>query len=284
MRWLGFAVAVSVMACCVGAVFAADESLLGIDHIPLAVKDLEQAVKTYQRLGFVIKPGRFHANGIRNAQVKYANGAGIELITATEPNDELTRRYLSLLSAGEGPAFVGFHCSDLGPVVERLRAANLAYSSDDGILEVGAPELDWLFVFAGTNQSLTDRPEHFAHPNTADATLAVWIAVSDPERVTAFFRDLGARLERKQVNVPDSDTAMVATLAEGEVVILPKQRQLIPGRPIVGVVFHVRDLDATLRVLRAGGVRSIRQLQTAGHRSVFVPPQQTRGAWLEFRQ
>lgn len=259
-------------------------ALIGIDHIPLVVKNLERATRTYQRLGFAIKPGRFHADGIRNAHVKYPDGAGIELITADRASDDLTRQYLGLLSAGEGPAFVSFHTADLGAVTQRLETSGVGYSLHDGLLDVRAPELEWLFLFAGTNQSPTDRPENFAHPNTADATSAVWIAVSDERPLLAFFSDLGARIEHKQVFVPESRLATVVQSANGEVILLPASRQLIPGRPIVGVVFHVRDLEATRRVLRAGNVRGTRQLQTTSYRSVFVPPAETRGVWLEFRQ
>jgi len=35
--------------------------LIGIDHIPLAVKNLEQASDSYRRLGFALKPGRFQS-------------------------------------------------------------------------------------------------------------------------------------------------------------------------------------------------------------------------------
>ena len=63
---------------------------IGIDHIPLAVNDLASATETYRRLGFAIKPGRFHADGIRNNHVKFEDGAGIELITASAPTDALT--------------------------------------------------------------------------------------------------------------------------------------------------------------------------------------------------
>ena len=263
---------------------ASNGALIGIDHIPLVVKDLDRATRTYQRLGFAIKPGRFHADGIRNAHVKYPDGAGIELITADQANDALTRQYLGLLSAGEGPAFVSFHVADLAPVTERLGRSGLDYSEHDGLLDLRAPALEWLFLFAGTNQSPTDRPENFAHPNTADATSAVWIAVSDATPLVAFFTSLGAQIEHKQVFVPEPRLATVVQSANGEIILLPASRQLLAGRPIVGVVFHVRDLDATRRVLRAGNVQGIRQLQTTSYRSVFVPPSQTHGVWLEFRQ
>jgi Glyoxalase-like domain len=53
-------------------------ALLGIDHIPLAVKDLERATETYRRLGFAIKPGRFHADGIRNNSPRDTRGVWLE--------------------------------------------------------------------------------------------------------------------------------------------------------------------------------------------------------------
>jgi hypothetical protein len=259
-------------------------ALIGIDHMPFAVKDLDRAILEFQRLGFAIKPGRFHADGIHNAHVKFPDGAGIELITASAPADDLTRRYLRFLAAGEGPAFVSFHSASLAELTQHLEKAHFAAAAHDGLLEVQDPALEWLFLFAGTNQSPTDLPEHFAHPNTADATLAVWIAGRDEARMAAFFTGLGARIERKRVFVPDAMLATVATVANGEVIFLPPSRQLIADHPIVGAVFHVRDLDTAERVLRSGKVRGIRKLQAESHRSLFVPPQETAGVWLEFRQ
>ena len=63
---------------------------LGLDHIPVAVRDLERAAATFRRLGFALKPGRPHANGIRNVHVKFPDGSGIELLTAPRPQDELS--------------------------------------------------------------------------------------------------------------------------------------------------------------------------------------------------
>jgi catechol 2,3-dioxygenase-like lactoylglutathione lyase family enzyme len=125
---------------------------IGIDHIPLAVNDLARATETYRRLGFAIKPGRFHADGIRNNHVKFEDGAGIELITASAPTDALTAGYLKLLSRGEGPAYVGFHTANLPAVRDGLEHLGQAYSLDNGILEFTNAELQWLFLFEGTNQ------------------------------------------------------------------------------------------------------------------------------------
>ena len=47
----------------------------------------------YQRLGFSLKPGRFHAHGLRNNHIKFEDGSGLELISPPgHPTDDLTRR------------------------------------------------------------------------------------------------------------------------------------------------------------------------------------------------
>src|SRR5215467_13081676 len=75
--------------------------LAGMDHIPVVVRDLEQAEADFKRLGFAIKPGRFHPDGIRNAHVKFPDGTEIELITAPAATDALTSDYRASLQSGE---------------------------------------------------------------------------------------------------------------------------------------------------------------------------------------
>jgi hypothetical protein len=265
-------------------VLAAGEPLLAINHIPLAVKDVDQAAETYQRLGFAIKPGRPHEDGIRTQLIKFpTDGAGIELITAPAATDPLTARYLRLIGQGEGPAFVCFVTHDMGVLQQRLAQQSEAYSLHDGMVEPQAPALSWLFIAGGDNLSPTDKPEHFAHVNTAYTTLAVWIAGGDQGHMRAFFARMGARLGRKRVHVPDPVMADVAEVAGGEVVFLPERRQLVPGRLIVGVSMGVRDLAAARRVLELAGIQPVVQ-PDASQPAVLIGPRDTYNVWLELRE
>ncbi|HZQ10624.1 MAG TPA: VOC family protein [Anaerolineae bacterium] len=55
--------------------------ILGIDHILIAVEDLELAIETYQQLGLQVLPGGRHPNkGTHNAIVPLADGTYLELI------------------------------------------------------------------------------------------------------------------------------------------------------------------------------------------------------------
>lgn len=261
------------------------QPLIRIDHVPLAVRNLDRAVNTYRRLGFTIKPGRFHANGIRNMHVKFANGAGIELITAGVPEDDLTRHYLALLAQGEGPAFVGFYTPQLNALEERLDRSGIPYRLDGNLLVFSDPELAWVFIFDVPNVARNEKPEYFRHPNTACATLGVWIAGDDEARMLKLFKALGARIERRRVYAPDSALADVATLADsGKVVFLPAEHQILRGRPVVGIIFQTKDLNTLDREIRSGGIIPASTRKTTAYRSTFVAPRDTHGVWLEFRE
>jgi len=147
-------------------VLAAGPAVAGLDHVPIAVRDLPAAAADYRRLGFVLKPGRPHENGIENVHAKFPDGTEIELITAPAARDALTSRYRRHLESGDGPAFLALH-------------------APGGVEGIQAP--DYVF-FARLNHSPTDRPEHFAHPNTARTRaivpgrpiVGVTVGVADP--------------------------------------------------------------------------------------------------------
>ena len=83
----------------------AKSALVAIDHVPVAVRDLDAAVRDFGRFGFSFKPGRPHPNSILYQHIKFRDGSELELITASEPRDTLARDYLEFLRVGEGGAF-----------------------------------------------------------------------------------------------------------------------------------------------------------------------------------
>src|SRR5206468_10550639 len=59
-----------------------------LDHVVIAVGDLEQAIADYRSLGFTVAPGGRHPGRTsHNALIVFEDGAYIELIAWTAPND-----------------------------------------------------------------------------------------------------------------------------------------------------------------------------------------------------
>jgi hypothetical protein len=254
---------------------------LGLDHIPVAVGDLERASATFRDLGFALKTGRYHANGIRNAHVKFPNGAGIELLTAPKAVDVLSAHYVDLLRAGEGPAFVSFHARDTQRLHEALREGGYDFRLDGEATELQSPKFAYVFVVRD-NRSPTDRPEHFAHANGTTALSAVWVATEHADALARLLVQLGGREQRRQVLAPNPVEASVVTLAEGAVVILGKQYQVIAGRPVIGASLVVPDIARVRRMLVLAQIKP--WAGTGAAERVVVEPSIAHGMWLEFRR
>ena len=138
----------------------------GLDHIIILVNDLEAAASRYRALGFALKPGRPHDNGIRNQHVKFEDGTELELLTAPEAKDALTAQYRRYLAQGDGPAHVVLYPPDAGALAARI-VGGMFGAQRDGLITFPIGHRLRPIFFGGRNKSPTDRPEHFAHGNSA---------------------------------------------------------------------------------------------------------------------
>src|SRR5262245_30864971 len=175
--WLGLAAAVTLAAPTLAEDCGAPATPLGLDHLVVAVADLERASARYRELGFVLKPGRPHDNGIRNQHVKFRAGTEIELLTAPQARDSLTQEYLRHIRAGDGPVFLALYWPGTD-LAQRLLPLGLRSGTDGFDSFPDGDRLRHVF-FWHRNSSPTDRPEHFAHANTAESLVAVWLAGDD---------------------------------------------------------------------------------------------------------
>ena len=78
-------------------------------------------------------------------------------------------------------------------------------------------------------------------------------------------------------------TADVAQFQEGEVLLLPGSRQLVPGRRIVGATVRVGSI-ATVRQRLAEQKIPLDSAEDVQGSRVVVAPAFTHGLWIEFRQ
>ncbi len=260
-------------------------SIIGIDHIPVAVGDLDRASESYRAFGFTLKPGRLHRDGIRNNHVKFEDGSGIELISPpASPVDEVTADYIGRIAEGDGPAYLSFHARDTEKLVSVLQAASIDFKQND-FIKLEDPGLNFLF-FDQDNRSPTDRPEHFVHSNAAVAMTGVWLALDEPTRqsLTKLLLTLGAVANSQTVFVPAATKAVVFIVQNGRIVLLSESRQLISGRPIIGVEFEVRNFTAAAQCLGSRAMSSPAHSESSGEKRLFIPPAGGHGLWLEFHK
>ncbi|HWP56893.1 MAG TPA: VOC family protein [Candidatus Acidoferrales bacterium] len=196
--------------------------LLGIDHIVIAVRDLDAAARDYERLGFTVVPGGRHPVGTHNALIALADGSYIELISFYRENPN--HRWWKPLQIGEGLVDFCMQTSDLLDDLETMRSAGIrmhdpqpwSRTRPDGY------ELKWRLAIPQEGdrgvapfliQDETPReervPRQVDHANGATGIAGLTIAVTDPIVVRDWYRSL-VRRHGEPVRRPELGAAGVA--------------------------------------------------------------------------
>ncbi|MGF1610040.1 MAG: VOC family protein [Kiloniellales bacterium] len=192
-----------------------------IDHIVLAVRDLDAAARVYGALGFTLTPRAYHEDrmGTSNRLAQFAGKNFIELLEVDRP-DKLAPHDFS-----RTPPFFNFGAHNKAAVAKRDGLSMLVFAGDDARADIAAfeaagvptyapfdfdrqarlpdgrevtvsftlafatsPDMPGIAFFVCQNRA----PQHFwkpafqEHANGATGIKAVYLASSDPERDGAF--------------------------------------------------------------------------------------------------
>lgn len=175
-----------------------------LDHVVIAVADLEQAMADYRELGFTVCPGGVHHGGVsHNALVIFADGSYFELIAYRQAAPDV--RWWQILS-GAGEGFVDFALlpgdvdSDLAAARQRGLALNGPIAG--GRLRLDGARLDWKIVRPATTDlpfwcaDVTPRElrvpagDMRAHANGVTGISGVTVAVRDIDASTGRYSAL----------------------------------------------------------------------------------------------
>lgn len=243
----------------------------GIDHVVIAVHDLDLAAATFSRLGFTLTPRGFHDFGSQNHCIMFADDY-IELLAVPKPHP-FNQYYSDFLGHGEGLAATVLKTDDAAALAEEFAAAGLAPSGPVSLSRpvlvgngaqharfalVGLP-LDAtpghrMFACQHLTRGLVWRPEWQSHANGAARLAAVAIADEVPAIAAVpyqrIFNSKTAPIaEGLRVDTGDMPLAFVTERALAKK--LPGV--WISGRPepaAVALFVHVADRDAAEQVLR----------------------------------
>jgi len=164
-----------------------------IDHVIAVYNDLENVVKNYEDLGFTLKQGYKHKNGLINAHIKFKNGTSVELISVSEnPIDKISKTYASLLKNGEGGVFIALSGLSVDELKEKLKDTDIKYSIERNqswdYVTFNDSNLEHLF-FISYKIQINDSQKMLIHKNDLEKIGNVWIEGND--KVKYLFKILG---------------------------------------------------------------------------------------------
>ncbi len=177
--------------------------LLGLDHIVIAVRDLEAAMRSYEQLGFTVVPGGKHPVGTHNVLISFADGCYIEVIAFYRANPN--HRWWRPLQKGEGLVDFCMQTDDLVGDTAKLRDAGV--DIDDPVpwsrTRPDGYQLKWLLSLAREGhrgvapfliQDETPRqervPQRFDHKNGAAGIGVLTVAVDNLPAVRHWYESV----------------------------------------------------------------------------------------------
>jgi len=164
----------------------------GIDHIVVAVADLESAIKDYTELGFAVVRGGKHPRGSYNALIGLADGAYFEILGFYEPMPE--HRWWSPTQRGGGVVDYCMGTNDLQADTSALRRAGAdmsdprpgARARPDGyqvrwVSAIPVAQFSRLMPFVIKDETPRDErvPRERAHRNGATGVATLTVATRD---------------------------------------------------------------------------------------------------------
>lgn len=279
-----------------------------VNHVGIAVHDLDHAAALYERMGFTLSALSVHAGSTQPGEPVQPMATGnrcaifpnnyIELLGIVNPG-KMDWGWGRFLEKFQGAHIVCFGCGDAATVDTRLKQAGVASS---GVVQlrrdVETPTGEKTAAFEcvhfparpeGLIQAahhltpeLIHQPRHLSHKNGVTALSEVVFVSPKPAEMAASYATLtGGALEaaggRDAIELPNGNRLRFLGL-EDFAVEFPGS-MMAPPPCIAAIGFSVADLDATERALKAGGFRTAR----APHR-LLVPAEDALGAVHFFAQ
>lgn len=266
-----------------------------LDHVGIAVHDLDGAATAYCRLGFTLSDRSFHMAPADPGAAPVPRGTGnhcimlshgyVELIGITDPAYQGGLR--QLLACNEGLHIVAFGCADAAkagvprrlsrPIQERGQKVTAEFS----IVDLPAPAgSDTYIAIEHHSRAALWQSHLLPHANGARGLLELTVCAADP---ADYARRLAATLGAA---VRIGGGAHTVELAFGSVDAIDPaglERRYpgvaVPALPfLAGVALTVDDITRTGALLRANGV-DCRSRPTG---SIWIAPGQACGAVIEF--
>ena len=167
-----------------------------IDHVITVVANLDSAILAYEELGFTVKQGSLHKNGLLNAHIKFKNNTAVELMSIKgAPTDEVAKEYAQLLNSGEGGVYLAITGISIDELVEKLNGLGFKYNripgkSWDYITFPGNSRLAHIF-FIEYHIKTNDNKYVLTHNNSAKGIEAVWL--DGDKKVRQLLENLGLK-------------------------------------------------------------------------------------------
>jgi catechol 2,3-dioxygenase-like lactoylglutathione lyase family enzyme len=278
------------------------KNVIGIDHVVVMVRDLDQAAANWKQFGFTVSPRGTHSAHMGSGNYTIMLDPDyVELLGVLAPTEH-NAPARAFLDKREGIERIAFTAADSAAGAEEIRAHGYApigptdferpVTMPDGRLSAAkfrtfqwpiaeAPGGVRIFACQHKTRETVWIPELMTHANGAKRLKQVLLVAPEPANEAAH---LSRMIDRETKTERDGAVAVPSGSDRADFVFLTREQlskrypevalSSLPERGCAGLVIATADLAATEKAVGAAGVRS--------GSGVCVPPAASNGTLLVF--
>ncbi len=250
-----------------------------LDHVIIGSENLNEISVLFKKLGFSIKEGKVHKNGIRNNFIEFNDNTEIELVEVNNPTENFTKEYEKIISQNKFGLQFALRVNEIENLKNNFSVINsnfveLQKGNDYSTLSAKGinSELPIFFIqFDKLNNSKTN------HINNTKGISSVWfetknIKITARELVDIGFEPIG------NYYIPNFTGKIVEFKnANFKIVLIESNKYEISG-----ITISVDSKSDLLKIINDNFDKTFLNKIFEKGKSIFLAKEITKSIWLEF--
>lgn len=248
-----------------------------LDHVIIGTKNLNESKLFFKDvLGFEIKNGTPHKNGISNFFIEFRDTSEIEFIEVSQPKDNLSNDYLKMISNNKFGMQFAFRITELDKLEEsfaQLKSPfiHVANNGSYSTLSSNTINKELPVFFIQYNAPNMNSETH--HSNKEKRIKSVWFETKDIKNTARQLVDFGFEPFGKY-SIPSYKNKIVEFRNNNFGIILIEAEDY----QLSGITISISHIGSIINVLEKNNIEFIKNSVN----NIFLNPEATNSIWIEF--
>jgi hypothetical protein len=252
-----------------------------LDHIIIGTKNLEETKLFLENsLGFKIKTGNIHKNGIKNIFVEFEDSSEIEFVSVQNPTDQLASDYNKLINKNHFGLQFAVRTNHITELYSHLQKVNSDFNNFSNnkiyssISQSNISSQKPFFIIQYHNKMNNSTNYHQGKINGLSA---IWLTTPNLIETIKTYSEYGFTLV---------DTVTVANIKNKTATMKNKNFEIIliadNSYSILGLTLRSESIDEVQKMFAKNFNKAVDIKKSKRGKSIYLPPQVTKSIWFEF--
>lgn len=250
-----------------------------LDHIIIGVNNLDEISSiVLQKLGFTIKKGNRHKEGITNIFIEFPDTSELEFVQIINPKSNLAQSYFNKLQHKEFGLKFAMRTNQIENLSKNFMLTNFPFkqlNKNNSYITLSASDTNSHYPFFFIQYD--DISHNYSSNIRFMGLQSVWVSTKNIRETIKQFSNFGFKLiDTVSIKNIEHKTAWMKNNKFSLIVIEDNHRG------IKGISIGVKDIDVLLRKFKHDIKKNAEIINNKRGRSIILEPQITHSIWFEF--